>query len=1051
VLVLGACTRLGFRSTAEQTADAAPDASDLAVDAGPVLVDNSRIVNRQDEASFAGDCASGPINVTGEQTARIACENGRWRFTVRATTDGSRQYQFRQQGMLESVTATWIRDSVAPSLAPGTFRISAGQSVVHSPFVTLSIEANDALSHISALCFKRTLTAPLATDPCWLPIGDPPLSIVPASKVLASAIPFNLGFLPGAKTVYAWARDEASNISTLSATQAGTRGQDRADVQYLVAKPPTLTNVLATASDTPASPPSRGDLTLAAGGDLYISWTIKSDEGLAASPVSLYYTTDETAFVPIQNGLANRANGNCSIRLGATGCFLWSKGMPTGGYLRVRVVVTDGLGIQAAATSPPLNTGDVRFLAGNTEPGTDMSGTAALFFSKSPRPSRMDPRSLVVSSTGIVYFRDAHRGILQVQLPWGLQRVVLPLAETSKGDGGPISAAAVSQPFGLALDNRDRLLIFDGDRIRRVDTQASPMTIDTLIGGGSSKGDDVPARDVQIDAKDLNQHTLFAALPNGDIYFQSEPPDPPSTGRHRLRVYRQATGRVESLALSGTLKAFGASQDANRCSLTRVALSFDASSSKVEKIVALFRTKGDDCPVPEAITKSYVQQPVAIDPQTGQITELEATLFNDMDSAITGADGKIYFVSYNNGELSVFDTATNQRTKIVGSASSRKDCLDGTATLSCRFRPLDLFVARDSQLYFVDGGRIRVVADDDTMQTLLGQSYFFGDGEDPLSARFGTIGNIALWNDGSKDRFVVLDNDTLRLRELSLGGQVKTLAGTGVNETPNLNQPAAQEPLDFAAPYAIWSSFAINPSTGDIYFNRGSKQIARLSRAQGVWLDLAGGGQTAFYQAVDDQLGSELKYIHGYPKVLGYGARGLLVAHERYDNLLFVNSDVTVLLYDAATSRVTRFAHKRGKASDFCPPNTALLDCSLPTARNFLSARELPDQSIIFSARGAKSIRVDNGGQMAVFADLPKPIAAFAYRPPNIIYYCEDGNSKLLRRYDMTSQKDITLELPNKTMRCAAERIIYSPTRNSLVFAYTQNGLGGVAEWINPP
>ena len=127
----------------------------------------------------------------------------------------------------------------------------------------------------------------------------------------------------------------------------------------------------------------------------------------------------------------------------AHGLLPLERGSPTNGFFAVRVAVTDSLGMITAATSPGINTWPpINFLAGNTDPGTGASATAAVFVNNTALSSQTDPGSIAVAENGTVYFRDVNRGILMVSPTNGVQQLLLPSnpsGSSSNGDGGPVT------------------------------------------------------------------------------------------------------------------------------------------------------------------------------------------------------------------------------------------------------------------------------------------------------------------------------------------------------------------------------------------------------------------------------------------------------------------------------------------------------------------------------------------------------------------------------------------------------------------------------------
>ena len=111
-------------------------------------------------------------------------------------------------------------------------------------------------------------------------------------------------------------------------------------------------------------------------------------------------------------------------------------------------------------------------------------------------------------------------------------------AESTIGDGGPATAAAVGLVNSVALDPAGNLLIASLFRVRRVDARTGIIT--TIAGNGDTRfaGDGVPAT-----ATGMTPSAL-AVDPAGNVYFAD-------AGNLRVRRIDAATGLVTTVAGSG--------------------------------------------------------------------------------------------------------------------------------------------------------------------------------------------------------------------------------------------------------------------------------------------------------------------------------------------------------------------------------------------------------------------------------------------------------------------------------------------------------------------
>ena len=90
------------------------------------------------------------------------------------------------------------------------------------------------------------------------------------------------------------------------------------------------------------------------------------------------------------------------------------------------------------------------------------------------------------------------------------------------------------------------------------------------------------------------------------------------------------------------------------------------------------------------------------------------------------------------------------------------------------------------------------------------------------------------------------------------------------------------------------------------------------------------------------------------------------------------------------------------------------------------------------------------GDTVSTLTGLSQQPRGFAYRvevADEIVYYCSATDGKIHRR-NATLGTETILPWPVSSVRCSGYSLKYSPSRNSLIFPYTQNNLHGVAEYL---
>jgi large repetitive protein len=1041
-----------------------------------------RIVNREDSAVFAGRCEPGlEVAVSGFEIGRTTCDNGTWSYkALPEQTDGERVFVFSQTragGGTASISASWIRDTLGPEFWAGQFAINGGAALTQSNYVATSFSGTDAHSRIVAFCLKwNERTDPEATSSCWTRIDAPVPGLTPQPTILVVDFPFRIGFVPGVYTVCGWLEDELGNVSALTNDGLGTDGMDCASIRYDPGSPPVVSDILATVTDAPDNPPTQAQLTAAAGVALIIKWRAEDVEGLDANPISLYYTSDDLTFSVIAVNVANGQNGNCLVDHPATaaddrasGCYQWTSGAPTSAYFRVRVLARDSGGTVSAATSTPLNTPEVRFLAGNTDPGTDTSARAAMFFNYVGDTRNVaDPDTFVVTQWGDVYFRDVLRGILVVRADDGVLRVLVPTTGTTSGDGGPARSATLRFPFKISLDHRGGLLVFDYDRIRRIDLALPDPMVETLIGGGTLADETAAPLDLRItppparfDDYSAHEPPLFA-LPNGDIYFQSESYGGVPAQGQRFRVYRAASRMVESLHISGTSDTINPGQDVSQCGIWNLGVEFDPVTSQLTYAQTSYQASRSysQCLAPGGGVEAYSM--LRFDPQTGvaiAAQPVDPFSFDSLAYPVVGLNGRLYLVSRFNSSILAIDSSSLELERVVGT-DVLGTCADGTAALACDIDPQAAFVDAAGRLYFMERGRLRTIEPDGTVITVMGQSYSFGDGASPQSARFAELTTLSVWRDSTIDHFVVLDGKELRIRELSPGLTVQTIAGNGSNAAADVTAEATAQGIEIDVGGSRYPAFVAEPGNGEIYFQIGREYLGRLDRATGRWTRIAGQGATDF--ALGDGLpGPQLAFPGSYPpQAVGYDGGRVLVAVNGYDSAAMARTDMLWKSYDTAGLIQRHVAGVAGLVrGNPCDDGDSLDNCDAPScgwrliavARDAAAGRWLV-VSVDPPSGNEEVVAFTDAGTAQHVATVPHWISGLAYRgdatlSTQIVYYCSDG---VLYSYDVNTGVEQAYTMPSSTMTCSGRALAYSSVRGSLIFGFLQNNLGGLAEWLSP-
>jgi large repetitive protein len=915
--------------------------------------------------SFNGGCSNGlAITVTGAVNTSIACTSGTWTFPATQTVDGSYTYTFNQTdgfGNSTTVSMNWVRDTTGPSLS--SMSLNSGAGVTNTSYVKVALNGSDSFTKVMKFCLKTTNTAPAANDSCWIAVNANPPGLTPALSLNLTNFSYYLGITPGIYTVYAWLQDAAGNTST----NVASTGVDRASIDYQIVYPPTLDTVFATNTNAPGFPIPSPQLSVSAGGFVYIKWRATSTSTLGSTPIKLSFTTDDVNWNTIAN-VANAAGSGCSLNTSSadastTGCYRWSA--PTSGFMRLKIEVADSGGRSTAVTPPPLNTGTFKLIAGNTEPGINTSTLSSVYiFRKQQHTTWGEPNAFAINTSGVLYVNDHERGILTVDPADGLTKVLIPKTGVSSADG-PLSTATVRNVLGIVLDYNDRLLIWDNDRIRRVDFTSGTVT--RIIGGGvSTAANIVNALDLAFEGymplptgttdTEFNWRAIRVAmvpLPNGDLYFGSRL-DPWIDIGHKFRRYRESGNpQITLMVPTGYGHTGGTGANVANCAFHSMGMVFDPATSNIDTVdfaiaehgsSSTTSCMGDGSHAPLYHLYAFETQAdanwqiKAVQPATSEV----ATSW-EFFTRITGRNGKLYGLRRSYARISAYNSAANTWSPIIGTGTNGQ-CPDGTAALSCDIDPQDMFVTAQNQIFFLDRGRIRTLDSSNRVVTLFGQSLSYGEGGDPILARFSKMWSLALENDG---RLMVWDFSYLREVSADRASLVR-VAGNGRPGWVREGYNAATSPFPNGQDW--WKGIlTLDPATNGVYtpiLNAGDDHafIGRLNRTTGQWEKVFGGGASgAAYHGTDGQVGNAVRmgvwgdFASNWPDgfiPVGFGNGKLLLSHSTYPEPNPAWSYNMLKLFNSADSwRQQHLVGMPGNGTDlerFCADGTNVNSCNSP-------------------------------------------------------------------------------------------------------------------------
>ncbi len=912
-------------------------------------------------------------------------------------------------------------DSTAPVLS--SFILNNGVAATTNNNVKVAVTASDSLTNISKVCMQTNNTAPTAASSCWVTVSS--YGLTAAKTLSTSSIYFNVGLLSGTYPIYIWLMDAVGNIST----NASASGVDHGSVAYNSPQPPVVNAIQLTSTNSPAAPPAGTDLVVSSGSSIYLKWNISSVTGLSSAPINILYTTDDsTEAGTLATGLANSSNGGCTVSAGFTGCAVLSA--PVGTYFRLKIKVTDALGFSTNITSNPLNSGSINFLAGSTDLGLGSSAKSAVL-----QPSGTN--ALAVLDDGRIFVVDS-RGLAWVNPATGVYEILATYAGTASGDGGALTSAKFKSIAGIWVDNNNDILVADYRTIRKINTHVSPMTVSRYIGGGTNSGDYVSGGQNYLATADISKLTVAA---NGDVFFRD-------VSGTKLRKYSVSTDTLSTITFTGSGNTYSSSQDNTKCTTASYYMTFDDSGNVNNLIWWLQLGVSTDCPFSTSTNEGRAS--AQVDPVTG-VSFLPApgyikaaAGFRDFANFYNDRSGNAYAANSGSGvvqSIFKFNSATLSWTQLYGT-NKAGTCPDNTLEDSCAISAQSLAFNSQGQIFYIDSKSkaVRTIDANNKIQTLVGDRLGSDDGKQALAARFSNLTDVKSWTSSGQSYITVFDLSDVRVREFMPGNTIYTVAGVQWAGNPAVGSVATENPIGTTADnYPSRIQVAKN---GDIYMPRGGGYFSMITRATGLWSDI----WTGF----------------GYgPAVVAMTDNAIMTNTFSY-NLTYGSVDSRFSLYNKTANTMTKVVYYGGGVTvpaTVCADGTALNAClatGLTKDSGFQGAFDSVSNMWLIPEVNLKRIAqfaADGSGTMGTYFTTSRNFARFdinrtADMSKNYVYTCSTAGK--LYKYDLNNGgAETELSMPNSTITCASA-ISYDRNRNSLLFIYSQNGLKGVAEYVNP-
>ena len=339
--------------------------------------------------------------------------------------------------------------------------------------------------------------------------------------------------------------------------------------------------------------------------------------------------------------------------------------------------------------------GQLTIVAGNGTSGFSGDGgpatSAALYF----------PLGVFADSSGNIFIADtSNQRIREVIAATGVIQTVAGNGTNGfSGDGGPATAAQLSNPGSIFVDGSGNIFIADSsnDRIREV--VATTGSIQTVAGNGTYGfgGDDGPATGAAL----AGPSGMFVDT-SGNIFIADE-------GNQRIREVIAATGTIQTIAGTGNYGFSGDGGLATSASFRNLSgLSLDASGN-------IFIADRDNNRIREVLATTGIIQTVAGTGNygfSGDGGPATSAALNLPDGIFTDSGANIFIPDTGNNRIREVASATRNIQTVAGNGTVSFGGDGGPATSAQISDPRSIFVDGSGNIFIADtsNGRVRDVA-----------------------------------------------------------------------------------------------------------------------------------------------------------------------------------------------------------------------------------------------------------------------------------------------------------------------------------------------------
>ena len=574
---------------------------------------------------------------------------------------------------------------------------------------------------------------------------------------------------------------------------------------------------------------------------------------------------------------------------------------------------------------------------------------------------------LISDSAGNVYFTSTPQNmVFKLDGTGLLTRVAGTGVPGFAGDGGPAVDAQLNQPIGLALDGSGNLYIADSsnNRVREVSASGN---ITTLAGSGNccTLGDGGIAASAW-----LYGPTGVAIDASGNIYISDQ-------YNQRVRMVNPG-GTISTLAGNGTGGYSGDGGQATSAMLsypTGIAVDAsgnvyiaDTNNSRIRKVsgglITTFAGNG---------SPGY----------SGDGVQATRTELSYPRGVMVAPSGNVFIADSSSGRIREVSSGGVISTVAGGNCCSLGD--GGSATAAWLNWPNAMGVDGAGNLYIADSNnlRIREVSTIGFISTIAGG----GNGGDNGPAPFASFASPqAMVADGFGNIYVA-DSTGNRVREISAGGAITTVAGNGLSGFSGDGGPATSASLSTPSGLAVDTS-------GNLYIaDSGNQRIRKVSTA-GTISTFAG-----TYYGYSGDGGPATSAALAYPRGIAFDSMGdLYIADSNNSRIrkVWTSGIITTVAGNGSSG----FSGDGGAAVsvELNNPQAVALDHNgnlyIADSSNY-RIREVGTNGNINTVAGTGTYGYSGDGGPATGAQIMYPIALLVNGAGNL--YFADGNNNRIR------------------------------------------------------